>query len=161
MARPKPTRFRRPRHWTLAQYLDHYSIPEPNSGCRLWTGAVGRSGYGNAKWQGEVVSAHRLAWRSVNGAVPDGMDICHKCDVTICINEAHLFPGTRKDNVDDARRKGRWPSGATSVRAKLSTDQVSHIRGSDLGDRELAGRFGITASQIWRIRSGHSWKTTA
>jgi hypothetical protein len=37
-----------------------------------------------------------------------GYEACHTCDVRNCINEDHLFEGTRSDNILDAVHKGRW-----------------------------------------------------
>lgn len=52
--------------------------------------------------------AHRAAWELAHGRpVPDGMDVCHSCDVRHCVNPAHLFIGTAKDNIQDSIRKGR------------------------------------------------------
>ena len=36
----------------IADRLERHSIPEPNSGCKLWLGAVDESGYGRMKIDG-------------------------------------------------------------------------------------------------------------
>jgi hypothetical protein len=88
-------------------------------GCLLFTGATDKAGYGalsipteppcsgylhKGKWR---VLAHRLAWALVNGPIPKGHYICHRCDTPGCINPTHLFLGTPADNTHDAIAKGR------------------------------------------------------
>lgn len=86
-----------------------YCIPEPNSGCLLWTGAYNNSGYGKITHECRELSAHRVAWEMQNGPIPNGMMVCHHCDVRECINPAHLYLGTALENNRDAVRRGRRP----------------------------------------------------
>lgn len=74
--------------------------------CWIWKN--GRShGYGCVRWYGRHAQAHRLAWELTNGAIPEGMCVCHHCDNPPCCNPAHLFVGTIRDNNMDAMDKGR------------------------------------------------------
>ena len=92
---------------TIAERLECLSIPEPNSGCLLWTGSVMGIGYGKVSWNGRQHPAHRMAWAQAHGPIPDGMFVCHRCDVPLCINPDHLFIGTHKDNMADKKSKSR------------------------------------------------------
>jgi hypothetical protein len=49
----------------------------------------------------------RLVLTAKGVDLKDTDDACHSCDVSLCVNENHLFAGTRKDNMQDASRKGR------------------------------------------------------
>ena len=76
--------------------------------CWLWTGAlIGKSGYGLFWHAGRKVVAHRWLWEQHHGALAPSQHVCHHCDVRHCVNIAHLFVGTRFDNMQDASKKGR------------------------------------------------------
>jgi HNH endonuclease len=92
----------------LAERFWAQVLPEPNSGCWVWTGATHRGGYGAFSRRRSVsVSAHRMAWVLHHGAIPDGLDVLHRCDVPACVNPAHLWLGTHDDNMRDCATKGR------------------------------------------------------
>lgn len=149
----------------LREYLEQYSIPEPNSGCWLWTRSINVPGYGQGYWNGKVTGAHRLSWVEANKReIPSGMDICHKCDVKTCVNPAHLFLGTRKENLADMTRKGRrnmkasvWLKGERNGGAKLSAEQVRAIRADVRHRREIAADYGIRIEQVYRILNRTRW----
>ncbi len=90
----------------------------PN-GCWEWTGALRWNGYGAFKLDGKAQSSHRVAWVLINGAIPDGLLVCHTCDNRRCVDPKHLFIGTYSDNRKDALAKGR------AVMPNLCGDQIS------------------------------------
>ena len=70
-------------------------------------GGYGRVYMGQRDGRSVHVGAHRVAWEKVNGPIPDGMQVLHKCDNPPCVNEDHLFLGTHRDNMIDMTEKGR------------------------------------------------------
>lgn len=77
-----------------------YVMPEPNSGCWLWTGGLGGSGYAHFHPRGgEDVRAHRWAYEQFKGPVSTGLDLDHKCRIRFCVNPDHLEPVTRSVNL--------------------------------------------------------------
>jgi hypothetical protein len=87
--------------------IEEYSVPEPNSGCWLWLRGTSNGGYPVANWRGRTYSVSHLALMCIGVEVPEGHDACHTCDIPLCVNPAHLFVGTRRDNMQDAKAKGR------------------------------------------------------
>lgn len=152
---------------SIKERLDFYSIPEPNSGCLLWTGAAfeKRMGYGALNILGRgVVAAHRLAYELHYGPIPKGMFVCHKCDVPACINPDHLFLGTQADNVRDMHSKGRQAKGNKGVFGKnhgmsrLNDDLVRRIRADKRTCREIAKEIGVSKGTVIFVKSGATWK---
>lgn len=143
-----------PRIMTLAQKLDFYSMPEPNSGCALWLGSHNEKGYGQLWWDNKNHKAHRLSWRARNGAVPSGMSVLHRCDNPACINPDHLFIGSQKDNLADMARKGRHGL------ARLVREDIPVIRRLVAEGRtlvEVAKRYNVTPETIGYIKNHKIW----
>lgn len=79
--------------------------------CWPWLGARS-SGYGKFGIRdGESPqNAHRVAYALTHGEIPEGKQINHTCDNRRCVNPAHLYAGTAKQNTGDAINRGRWRS---------------------------------------------------
>ena len=146
-------------------FFDSSYIPEPNSGCWLWTKGLFQSGYGSLYLNGISVLAHRFAWRLFNGPIPIGMHVLHRCDVRSCVNSDHLFVGTIADNNADMVAKGRDRKrglrGEDSYKAKFTNADVERIRKRHaLGEKQivLAMEYGVTKTTICDIIHRRSWK---
>lgn len=76
--------------------------------CWKWKAYKNRKGYGRIGISaGRCVNAHRVSWVIHNGAIPQGLFVCHRCDNPECTNPNHLFLGTRQDNINDMVIKKR------------------------------------------------------
>lgn len=92
---------------TVEQRFDAKYVPEPMSGCWLWTAAAS-SGYGSfAITRSHIVRASRFAYERWNGPIPDGQHVLHACDVKLCVNPAHLHLGTHDDNMREKSERYR------------------------------------------------------
>ena len=134
-----------------------------------WQGSK-RCGYGRtiigSRKDGsrKSISAHRLSYQIYVGEIPEGYEICHKCDNPSCINPDHLFAGTRQDNIDDRERKHRnvVKIGEEQPRAKLTKKDVKNARyehaflGATI--KGLARRYGVCAKTMQRAINGETWK---
>lgn len=81
-------------------------MPEPTTGCWLWTAGLQKYGYGGFSMRARTYPAHRISWLMHRGAIGDKF-VLHKCDTPACVNPEHLFLGTQADNIRDMDRKGR------------------------------------------------------
>jgi len=97
------------KHQSLRERFEANYIPEPNSGCFLWTASVHvRTGYGKIGLNKHSILAHRAAWMLYRGEIPEGLCVLHRCDVRSCVRPEHLFLGTRASNFQDMVAKGRY-----------------------------------------------------
>ncbi len=141
--------------------LDRFSrkyVPEPNSGCWLWTAAVNDKGYGTigAGPACRVHAAHRVSWELTHGPIPKGMNVLHKCDVRCCVNPNHLFLGTQADNVSDMARKGRHGLSAKSGRmppwTRLTEVDRQEIINANGRHGAIAKRFRVTRGYVSNLK---------
>ena len=151
----------------IAERINEHIYPCPITGCYLWGGytngvgygqlSVGRGGNGRC---GKVL-VHRLTHQMVYGELADDIILRHTCDTRACVNPEHTIPGTQKQNVHDAIKRGRWARGSGFSHAKLTEGQIPAIRvaianGANLA--ALARTLGVSPTALYAIKGGRSWK---
>ena len=82
-------------------------IDKTPSGCWEWNASKNHSGYGQFRYDGKVMLAHRASYIIFSGDIPEGNHILHSCDNPACVNPEHLRPGTDADNVADKMSRNR------------------------------------------------------
>lgn len=125
------------------------------TGCLLWTGYTQPNGYGwiNGK---PKIAAHRASLVVSGVDVPADMDVCHRCDVRNCVEPAHLYVGSRRQNMADctARKRHNKPRGQRHWCAKLTDNQVREIRrrcGAGEMQIAVAAEFNVHHATVSRI----------
>lgn len=136
------------------QFDDYYEAVT-ESGCWLFTGGIEKDGYGQMT---DNVRAHRAFYEHFVGRVPTGLQVLHKCDVRCCVNPAHLFLGTTRDNTEDAVKKHRTAYGEHNHNAKLTADQAKSILVDPRSQNKLAKAYGVTRHVIALIKQKRIWR---
>lgn len=83
--------------------------PFDDGDCWEWQAAT-RNGYGvigKGSRQDGLEYAHRWSYMRIYEFVEDGKEVCHSCNNRLCVNPAHLYEGTRSDNMKQCAAQGR------------------------------------------------------
>lgn len=134
-------------------------------GCWLWTAAQSTGGYGKfGEYSGSSVktwNAHRLAWVLTSGPIAPGLEVCHRCNVKLCVRPDHLYLAEHRQNSADAARDGLYAVGERHPDAKLTNSDVAELRRLYAAGHttvELGRRFGIHSVQVSVVARGNGWK---
>jgi hypothetical protein len=139
---------------------------DTSGSCWNWLGGKDQDGYGSITLnQSSKVRTHRFSWELANKRpIPEGLWVLHRCDNPSCVNPAHLFLGTSRDNINDMVSKGRARSGERNNLAKLSREQViaARARGA-LGESPatISSDLGVNKETIRYILKGKTWKNVS
>lgn len=132
--------------------------------CWLWKGSSRRNGYGQLNIAKYPHKAHRLAYALTHGE-PGELSVLHRCDTPACVNPAHLFLGTQRDNMRDASIKGRVRGkvspGEQNGQAKLTSKSVIEARKLHLSGwsfHRLAKHFSVNRKTITEAVKGVRWR---
>lgn len=136
------------------------TIDKDENGCWNWVGYVNQFGYGLVTYDGRLQVASRISYLVFVGEFDRSLDVCHKCDNRKCVNPAHLFTGTRQENMDDARRKMRVARGSKLPHAKLTETEVFNIKEmlkNGIMLKDIATKFSVSISCVSAIKTGRNW----
>jgi hypothetical protein len=113
--------------------------------CWVWTGYLDR-GYGRyrSNW------AHRHAWKTLVGAIPEGLQLDHLCRNPPCVNPKHLEPVTSAENM--RRRK---EAHTTCFRGHEYTPENTYLRARGFRQCRTCNREAVDRYAA-RKRSGRS-----
>ena len=142
----------KPRLPESERFMSH--VHKHENGCWLWTAYRMKNGYGMFRTPARHELAHRASYRLFVGIL-DEKDVMHACDTPACVNPEHLRLGTRRENMQDAKTKGRMRVGETHGRAKLTDAQVEFAKTAPGLQREVAALLGVSQGHISFLRSGN------
>jgi hypothetical protein len=139
-------------------------VKKQKNGCWIWTGATSSNGYGHLRQKNQkAISTHRFSWILHRGKVPKGKQVLHDCpkrDNRRCVNPAHLWLGSCKENMEDKVAKGRAARGNKSGKSVLTARQVRQIKRlllRGVSQSEIARRYSVWQTTISCIDLGKTW----
>jgi hypothetical protein len=135
---------------------------EDINGCWTWLKArAGKDahkgrGYGCLRFEGAVTSAHTAMWRVIHGPIPEGLQILHQCDFSLCVNPSHGRLGTNAENQQEASERGRH-----LYHCRHTAEQILDIRArcaAGESQRSVGLRYGIPQADVSNIVRRKYWK---
>ena len=147
----------------LDRFWSFVDVRGPND-CWLWTGTTTR--YPIYYLNNKQYYAHRLICEHYHGDM-SGLVTRHLCGNALCVNPAHLKPGTQAENNRDKVLHGTTNKGKKipkinnkgnfNPKAKLTEQDVLDIRSSDTKVKLLAEHYNVSREQIRRIKRRNMW----
>ncbi len=129
-------------------------------GCLLWPYATDQCGYGCVRVGGKMTRAHRVICEKFHGSRPTSKHMAaHSCNNPMCCNPDHLRWATAKENQADRIDAGTHSRGTkhgNSRLAEIDVLEIKKLRGV-YTQKELAERFGVSATHICQIQNGRKW----
>lgn len=122
--------------------------------CWPWLGYVGPSGHGMTQHEYVSMYASRKAWIVTHGRIKEGKCVLHKCDNALCCNPAHLYLGTRADNMADLW--GKTPAserkmGRTSMFTEEQIEELYRLRADGYTLKACAEKFNCHLQTVRRV----------
>ena len=173
MAKPTPTRIPPDvnpsgdqEEWRPIPSLPGYSASSEGRilGPRgLIGGTPDRDGYRRANISGRrKCRFHRVVCEAFHGSAPTSEAHAAHLDGDPANNRAdNLAWKTARANNEDKRAHGTHQTGEKHPRVKLTAAQVAEIREGGQSSRAAARKYGVSQSQVSRIRLGQQWSECA
>lgn len=151
----------------ISAEIRFWKYVKKTKGCWFWIGGKKESGYGSLWLKNSYLYAHRFSYQIHNGKIPKGMQVCHSCDITYCVNPKHLFLGTQKDNNQDMWKKGRGKIvhhiGEKHGMSKLKETDIKEMRRlyktGIYSYKELGKKFDTHFSNVCLIINRKHWNS--
>jgi hypothetical protein len=113
----------------------------------------------------QIMAVHRLVLMAFVGLPTPAAPFCRHLNGDRFDNRLeNLRWGTLRENTDDTKAHGTWPTGSRNPNAKLTDEKVRHIRAriaSGWSYQTTANAFGISKAVVSHIISRRSWAHVA
>lgn len=150
-------------HQSRRMHRNHYEEEDRGYGSNCWVWRRHVNAHGSPQDGTTGQTGYRLLWDRWMEPPPKGLIPVPVCGERLCVNPFHMRLMTRSESIRYYQGK---PTGERLKRmiersAKLSYEQVRHVRTSDESDEELAARYGVAARTIKDVRDRRTWREVA
>jgi hypothetical protein len=118
--------------------------------CWPWKYSCTRDGYGQIEiardGRRQNWATHILMFAVCEGQHTPGLDVMHSCDNRKCCNPAHLSQGTRRDNMQDAKLKGRLKQLST-----ITEDEVVRMYNYGYSYADIQRKLKVSRYTIYKL----------
>lgn len=142
---------------TLNRFLpkiDWDNVKDVVEDCWLWTAST-IQGYGAFRFSGRTGYAHRYSYERFYGVEPpeksDNVELLHGCSTRSCCNPAHLWQGTRSQNLIHAVETGGIETGSSISEQERKEIREKYENQVETTQRELAVDYDHGQSVISEI----------
>lgn len=125
--------------------------------CWHWLGCGKGNGYGSVRIGEKNMGAHRYSFELFVGKIPEGMEVCHACDNRYCVNPDHLFLGTRKENMEDCKAKGRTYGGPRKHLIECQVQEIMRMHHGGMNPRQISHFTKIGYGVVVNVIKGKTY----
>lgn len=125
-----------------------------DSDCWPWQGFRKASGHGLTSYKSLPIHASRKAYILTHGPIDPALCVLHRCDNAACCNPAHLYLGTRADNMIDrfgnVKPEYRMTTGRSRVLTDAQLETLWQMRRNGALLKDCAKKFDVHIATICR-----------
>jgi len=143
--------------WSRVNKNGRITTHNGDIGC-CWDWVFQAKRYGSFYVNGKMEQSNRVSWMIHFGEIPEGLDVCHKCDNGLCVNPDHIFLGTHTVNMRDMMKKERRKS--SKGIPKSNTEQFRRgenhpwfLKPEIIPRGENQGNAKLTDEKVLKIRT--------
>lgn len=122
--------------------------------CWPWQGFRKASGHGLTSYKSAPIHASRKAYILTHGPIDSRLSVNHRCDNAACCNPAHLYLGTRADNMIDrfgnVKPEYRMATGRARVLTDEQVEALLKMRAEGARLKDCAAKFDVHIATICR-----------
>lgn len=147
----------------MLTFLRENVRPERGGDCLIWAGSrtsVTSGAYPRVRWNFQTYQARALLLKLAGRIVPKRPVTWDTCGNHLCMNEAHIRVGTRKQLIAVMKDRGSFDVGlgrnfavaaGLASRSKMGiakAPQVLKMRAAGMTTKQIGKEFGVTASAV-------------